>query len=101
MLSYYYLYWPITLNAGVFILAQATMQFRLVLADEKGASVDTADTNGSTALMLAAHGGHLEVVKYLADEKDASVDAANANGLTALMQATTSYLAAAFQSFVL
>ena len=41
--------------------------------------------------MLAAHTGHLDIVKYLAGEKAASVDAAQEDGGTALLSAARAY----------
>jgi ankyrin repeat protein len=43
-------------------------------------------------LMLAAHAGHLDIVKYLAGEKAASVDAAQEDGGTALLSAAHGHL---------
>ena len=48
-----------------------------------GADKDAANTHGSTALLLAAQIGHLEVVRLLL-EAGADKDAANKKGLTAL-----------------
>jgi uncharacterized protein len=53
---------------------------------EKGNSPDTADAEGSTLLMMAARGGHANVVSYLISRK-ASVNGRNRFGDTALMAA--------------
>jgi hypothetical protein len=51
-----------------------------------GAAVDTVTNYGSTALMIACRGGHLECARALIDA-GAAVDVVDINGLTALMKA--------------
>ena len=41
--------------------------YRYLIELDKGASVDTATSNGSTALYFAAGNGHVGVVKYAAE----------------------------------
>ncbi|HSE22744.1 MAG TPA: ankyrin repeat domain-containing protein [Pyrinomonadaceae bacterium] len=52
----------------------------------KGASIDTVDSEGNTALILAAKQGNMSGVEYLL-KKGAKVDQRNANGETALVLA--------------
>jgi ankyrin repeat protein len=53
---------------------------------DKGADVNTKDSNGETALMEAAGNGHPEVVKQLL-AKGADVNAKSSYGYTALLYA--------------
>ena len=48
-----------------------------------GADPNKATPDGVTALMSAAHHGHLEVVRYLAGDRGAAVEAVTASGVTA------------------
>ena len=58
----------------------------LTLLDH-GASPDAVDNDGTTALMYAARGGHVQVVRALIDE-GADPGATEAHGWTALRIAT-------------
>ncbi|GMF46459.1 unnamed protein product [Phytophthora fragariaefolia] len=51
------------------------------------ADVDVKDFSGATALMAAAGGGHLDVVRYLVKDCGADVDVKKSNGGTALVRA--------------
>ncbi|KAL4164584.1 hypothetical protein KRP22_004449 [Phytophthora ramorum] len=70
--------------------AAADGQLDLVRRLALDCSVNAADAHGNTALMVAAAGGHLDVVHFLAGECGANVNAAGKHGNTAVM------LAAAF-----
>ena len=66
------------------MLLQASNPSIAKLLLEQGADVDAARTNGRTALMLAAQGGHEAVAKVLL-QHGADVAAASPFGFTALM----------------
>ena len=51
-----------------------------------GADINFKDSYGQTAIILASHGGSIEIVKYLL-EKGADINAKNDEGLTALISA--------------
>ena len=53
---------------------------------ERGTNIDSLDRHGQTAIMLAAHAGHLEVVDLLIAHR-ASLDPTAKYGLSALMLA--------------
>ena len=59
----------------------------LALALECGADVNAANEDGSTALMLAAQGGHTAIVLAMGLECGADVSATKLDGSTALMLA--------------
>mmetsp|Transcript_6653 Transcript_6653/g.12267 ORF Transcript_6653/g.12267 Transcript_6653/m.12267 type:complete len:191 (-) Transcript_6653:243-815(-) len=58
-----------------------------VLVEHK-ANVEAADDDGLTALMLAAHWRHRDIVKYLVEHAQANVEAEDKNGNTALCWAS-------------
>ena len=68
------------------MLLQASNLSTAKLLLEKGADVEAAQTDGVTALMLAAQGGH-EAVAQLLLQHSADVAAARNDGATALMYA--------------
>jgi ankyrin repeat protein len=55
----------------------------MLMLQEKGADVNAASTEGDTALIRAAQGGHTQTVKTLL-ERGADVSAVNSQGKTAL-----------------
>ena len=61
----------------------------LVLVSDNKVPIDVAADNGWTALMTAASGCHLEVVRYLVGECNASVEVANREGDAALIFAAS------------
>ena len=54
---------------------------------EAGSSVDQANENGATPLLIASENGHVEVVRVLV-EAGASVDQADKDGATPLSRAS-------------
>ncbi len=53
---------------------------------KKGVQINSRDTAGRTALMLASENGHFDVIRYLV-KKNADVDAKDRKGQSALMRA--------------
>ncbi len=51
------------------------------LSGERGAATNAKTTDDTTALMVAAGLGHMDVVKYLAGERGAATDARTADGM--------------------
>ena len=68
---------------GLTALQQACIDGNLSLANfllERGADLKTVDSNGRSALHLAAERGHLDVVSLLVNSACADVNARNSNG---------------------
>lgn len=53
-----------------------------------GANVNAKTTDGYTALIWAARGGHLDVVRFLAEDCNADINAKDQDENTALIWAT-------------
>ena len=75
------------LNAKLHAAASKGNTRRVEDLISRGASVDSGDesNHGLTALMLAAQGGHIDVVNALAGRYNANVEAVCRHGYTALM----------------
>jgi ankyrin repeat protein len=78
---------PRQLNMLLFDATERGVAGEVAAILEKGGSVEARNRFGSTALVIAAGGGHLDVVKMLV-AADSDIDYANVAGSTALLRAT-------------
>jgi ankyrin repeat protein len=86
--DYYYLYFPIT-GTGLHVAAMWGLPIttKALLSNVNKVDVNAQNSNGQTALMLAAKNGHKEVVEVLLATGKAEINAQSKNAQTALVLA--------------
>jgi ankyrin repeat protein len=75
---------PLNLHCAVY---KNNLDLVRCLVEEGEASVDQANTDGVTPLLIAAHMSYIDTVRWLVEEGKANINAASANGETPLIAA--------------